>query len=166
MHTIKLTIEYDGTNYHGWQIQPGFTTIQGIFQESLSKILGKATKIYGAGRTDAGVHARGQVAHFYLQKYFPLEILHRAINATIPNDLVVRKIEEVPSSFHAQYSAKGKEYRYYILNQSVRSAFYKKHALFIPFVLDCDQMKEALSHLVGTHDFFALSVIPNRLTGP
>lgn len=158
MRTLKLTIAYDGTLYHGWQVQPGFKTIQGIIQDRLGRILGHQANVYGSGRTDAGVHAKGQVAHFRTLKTLPPEVLRRALNGTLPADIAIRQVEEAPASFHAQYNAKGKKYHYYLYNQPIRSPFFRNYALRVPVFLDLDHMQEALIHLKGTHDFFSLSV--------
>jgi tRNA pseudouridine38-40 synthase len=158
MPTFKLIVAYDGTQYHGWQIQPGLPTIQELLQKHLARILGHRVGVYGAGRTDAGVHAKGQTAHFRTSRAMEIKVLGRALNATLPHDIVIRKIEEVSPDFHAQFDAKGKEYRYYLFNHPVRSPFYRKYSLFVPISLDLDHMREALSHLVGTHDFYSLSV--------
>lgn len=159
MRNFKLTIAYDGTSYHGWQTQPGLITIQGIMEDTLAKIIGHKVVVCGAGRTDAGVHAKGQVAHFHADTNHSLEILARALNATLPSDIAIIKIEEVPSSFHAQFDALGKEYRYYIFNQPVRSPFVGKSSLWVSTGLDVEAMREALSLMVGTHDFYSLSVV-------
>ena len=158
MRTFKLIVAYEGTSYHGWQIQPGLSTIQGIMQTQLARILGHPVKVYGAGRTDAGVHAEGQVAHFRTSKAMEGKVLGRALNAGLPRDIVIRHIEEVSPAFHAQFDAKGKEYRYYLFNHPVMSPFYRRYSLFVPIPLDLDRMREALSHLIGTHDFYSLSV--------
>ena len=158
MRTIKLTIEYDGTLYHGWQVQPGFTTIQGLLQDRLGRILGHLVHVYGSGRTDAGVHAKGQVAHFHTPKTLPPDVIRRALNGSLPYDIAIRQAEEAPPSFHAQYDATGKEYHYYLCNQSIRCPFSRNYALLVQAPLDLDPMKEALTYMKGTHDFFPLSV--------
>ena len=163
LRTLKLTIEYDGTLYHGWQVQPGFKTIQGILQNRLSRILGHSVNVYGSGRTDAGVHAKGQVAHFHTPKTMPPQVFRRALNGTLPDDIAIRQVEEAPSSFHAQYSAKAKEYHYYLFNRPIRSPFSRNYALLVPALLDLDRMREALAHLEGSHDFFSLSVAPKAM---
>jgi len=157
MRTVKLTIEYDGTLYHGWQVQSGVTTVQGILQERLALILGHPVCVHGAGRTDAGVHAKGQVAHFRTASRLPAAVIMRALNALLPDDIVVLEAEEMHSSFHAQFDAREKEYRYYLIHQPGRSVFYRHYALFVQGTLDLDQIRAALAELEGTHDFFALS---------
>jgi tRNA pseudouridine38-40 synthase len=158
VRTVKLTIEYDGTIYHGWQVQPGLTTIQGLLQDRLSRILGHRVHVYGSGRTDAGVHAKGQVAHFHTPTSLPPEVICRALNGSLPCDITIRRAEEAPPSFHAQYDAKGKEYHYYLFNQPIRCPFSRNYALLVRTPLDLDPMQEALTNLKGTHDFFSLSV--------
>ena len=157
MRTVKLTIEYDGTLYHGWQVQSGVNTIQGILQERLARILGHPVCVHGAGRTDAGVHAKGQTAHFRTGNSLPAAVIMRALNALLPDDIVILEAEEMHSSFHAQFDAREKEYCYYLLHPPVRSAFHCRYALPAPSPLDLDRMRAALAELEGTHDFFALS---------
>jgi len=157
VRTIKLTIEYDGTLYHGWQVQPGLVTIQGVVQDCLARILGHPVYVQGAGRTDAGVHAIGQTAHFRCESKHSSAVIMRALNALLPDDIVIRQAEDVHPSFHAQFDAKEKEYRYYLLCQPERSAFFRRYALFVPTPLDLDQMRNALARIVGRHDFFSFS---------
>jgi tRNA pseudouridine38-40 synthase len=157
MRTVKLTIEYDGTLYHGWQIQLGVITIQGVLQDRLARILGHPVCVHGAGRTDAGVHAKGQTAHFRTGNNLTPSVIMRALNALLPDDIAILEAEEMHSSFHAQFDAREKEYRYYLLFQSARSAFHCRYALLAPSTLDLDRMRATLAELEGTHDFFALS---------
>jgi tRNA pseudouridine38-40 synthase len=153
---IKLTIEYDGSLFNGWQIQiAGTRTVQGELKKSLEKICKEKINVLGSGRTDSGVHALGQVAHFQTTTDKNCSILHRALNANLPDDISVVKVEEVPSKFHAQYSAKSKTYRYLILNRKTRSALDIKRVLFYPHKIDVKLMKEEAKVLVGRHDFKA-----------
>ncbi|MEW5801949.1 MAG: tRNA pseudouridine(38-40) synthase TruA [bacterium] len=157
MRTVKLTIEYDGTLYHGWQVQPGLITIQGMLQDSLARLLGHKVCVYGAGRTDSGVHAKGQSAHFRTSSGLSPDVIMRALNSLLPDDIVIQKAEEMHPSFHAQFDAREKEYRYNIMYQSVPSVFYRRYALHVPVPLDVDEMRESLAEVEGTHDFFPLS---------
>ena len=150
---VKLTLEYLGTNYYGWQFIPGKPTVQGKVVEALETVLRHPVKLTGASRTDAGVHALGQVANFKTEREIELPRLQRALNGLLPPDIKVVDIEEVPEEFDARRSAKGKRYRYRIFNRSVPSPFEYRRSWFIPFELDVDSMREASRHLVGTHDF-------------
>ncbi len=175
---IKLTLEYDGSNFHGWQIQrlsptyiipstdnchmtednqhnKEFRTVQGELKRSLDKICKENVIVFGSGRTDTGVHALGQVAHFQTHTDKSCAILHRALNANLPKDISVVKIEEVPLKFHAQFSAKSKTYRYLILNRTSPSPLEKDHVCFFPHKLNLKLMKEEAKALVGRHDFKA-----------
>jgi tRNA pseudouridine38-40 synthase len=159
MRNIKATIEYDGTNYHGFQIQvrQNLPTIQGTLESCLMRVLKEHIKINGAGRTDAGVHAEGQVINFYSNTKIPLERLPLAINCQLPDDLVVKTVEEVPLDFHAQYSAKGKYYIYRIFNNRTPSVFYRRYSYFIPYKLNFDLMQEGCLLFEGTHNFKSFS---------
>jgi tRNA pseudouridine38-40 synthase len=153
MRTIKLTIEYDGTNYLGWQVQPKGPTLQRVLEETLRKITGEEVRLIGSGRTDAGVHARGQVAHFKTHSKINLHSMARALNSLLPPDIVIRRVREVDENFHARKSCKSKIYEYRILNRNLRSAFYYKYAWHVPQKLNLKEMKEATRYLVGEHDF-------------
>ncbi len=132
MRNIKLIIEYDGTAFHGWQIQPGQKTIQGVIKEQIDQITQEKVNLIGAGRTDAGVHARGQVANFQTESTIELIALQRGLNSLLSPDIVITGIEEVAEDFHARFSARSKMYEYHILNRSYPSAFLKASTWFIP----------------------------------
>ena len=153
MRTIKLTIEYDGTNYCGWQIQPTGRSIQGVLCKALRKMTGEENHVIGASRTDAGVHALGQVAHFRTSTMIPPVGFMRGINSAIDCDIAVTAAEEAPSDFHAQKDAVSKLYRYLILNGDAPSALLADRCWHIRDKLDIDAMKEAAECLVGKHDF-------------
>ncbi|MBF0478195.1 MAG: tRNA pseudouridine(38-40) synthase TruA [Candidatus Omnitrophica bacterium] len=154
LRTIKITIEYDGTNFSGWQMQAKrFRTVQGEIEASFTKIFKKRVPILGSGRTDSGVHALGQVAHFRISSPMPLEKLHKALNGTLPADIVITKIEEVDKDFHAQYSVKEKTYRYTILNREVRSSVNRNICLLFPYDLNVALMRSEAKCLVGKQDF-------------
>ena len=153
MPTIKLIIEYDGTHYQGWQVQPKGPTLQGIIEEKLVLLTGEKMHLIGSGRTDAGVHAFGQVAHFKTKSKMDVHTIQRALNSLLPPDIVVQKAEEVEEGFHARKSCKSKVYEYRILNQNIRSAFYREYAWHIPQKLDLDEMRKATQRLIGEHDF-------------
>jgi tRNA pseudouridine38-40 synthase len=147
--------EYDGTCYHGWQLQSGVPTIQQALESVLKQILGKATRIHGAGRTDAGVHATGQVAHFVANWQHSEEDLHRACNALLPEDITVIDIQPAPADFHARHSAISKTYTYRILDRSLRSTFARAYSWHVPRPLNQIAMERSTQFLVGSHDFAA-----------
>jgi len=153
VRNIKLTIEYDGTAYHGWQIQPGLRTIQGVIKEQIAQITQGEVNLIGAGRTDAGVHALGQVANFQTESAIDLTALQRGLNSLLPADIVVKGVEEVEEGFHARFSAHSKVYEYHILNQPYPSALRRHYAWFIPHDLDLPSMKKCGKLLIGSHDF-------------
>jgi tRNA pseudouridine38-40 synthase len=153
MRNIKLLIEYDGTHYQGWQVQLKGPTIQGILEEKLSLLTGESIHLISSGRTDAGVHALGQVAHFKTQSQMDARSIQRALNSLLPPDIVIQKIEEVEEGFHARKHCKSKVYEYRILNRYPRSPFHHGYAWYIPQKLDFKEMGKATRWLVGEHDF-------------
>ena len=153
IHNIKLTIEYDGKNYRGWQVQPEGPTVQGVIEEQLKRLTGETTRLMGSGRTDAGVHAMGQVAHFKTQSVMDVTTIQRALNSLLPSDIVIQRVEEVDQDFHARRNCRSKVYEYRILNRSLRSVFHREHAWHIPQKLDFEEMKKATQTLIGEHDF-------------
>ena len=155
MRNIKLTIEYDGTNYHGWQIQPNAITIQAAIQDALAKITKAQTQIVGAGRTDTGVHAAGQVANFHTHSQMPPTAFQKALNATLPRDIVITDVEEVSPDFHARFSAVSRTYLYTILNRAYPSAFLQSSAYFFPEPIDLQGADAACRSLIGKRDFFS-----------
>lgn len=150
---LKLTLEYVGTAYHGWQIQPGVPTIQGTLQDRLQVVLRRPIPARGAARTDAGVHAFGQVASLMAPPGTDTGRLHRSLNALLPDDIAVRRVEPVPDTFHARHSARGRIYRYRILQGIAVSPFDRGFAAHVRGTLDVEAMDEAARALVGTHDF-------------
>jgi tRNA pseudouridine38-40 synthase len=156
MRNLKLTLEYAGTNYSGWQVQSiSPNTIQQILEKSLYKILGEKVKVIGSGRTDAGVHAIGQVANFHTHSRIPVQNLQAALNAHLPADIVITRVEEVDPEFHAIADVKTKVYRYIILNRPYRSGLLKDRAYFFRFPLDLNLMRKESRCLIGKHDFKA-----------
>ena len=125
MENIKLSLEYDGTNYHGWQIQPNIPTVQGKIQDALKSILRQKVTVISAGRTDKGVHAKGQIISFKISCYFPPRQLLLALNSVLPKDIRVREAQEVAEDFHARYSACYKVYRYLIYNGIVLPPWFR-----------------------------------------
>jgi tRNA pseudouridine38-40 synthase len=153
VRNIKLTIEYDGTSYHGWQIQPGLRTIQGTMREQIARITQGKVNLIGAGRTDARVHALGQVVNFQTESTLDLTALQRGLNSLLPPDIVVKGAEEVEEGFHARFSARSKVYEYHILNQPYPSALLRDYAWFIHDELDLSSMRKCGKLLIGSHDF-------------
>ena len=153
MRRIKLTIEYDGTGYRGWQVQLSGPTVQGAIEEKLTSITGERIHVIGSGRTDAGTHAFAQVAHFTTAARIDVASMKRALNSLLPPEIVIRKAEEVADDFHARKHAKAKVYEYRILNRETRSALYYRYAWHIPYPLDLEAMQEAARTLIGEHDF-------------
>lgn len=158
MRNLKLVIEYDGSNYSGWQIQPDTLTIQGAIEGVLARITQGEVKLIASGRTDAGVHALNQVANFFTDSAIALAPLHRGINALLPKDIVVKEIEEEDLSFHARFSAKGKVYLYRLLNSCLAKVFERTYSWHISAPLAIERMQRASVPLLGRHDFRSFSV--------
>lgn len=152
-YVYKMIIEYDGTNYYGWQYQPNLPTIQGEIQQKLSIILNEPKKIQGAGRTDAGVHAIHQVAHFKYEKLLDLKALKKSLNSLLPNDIRIKEIELADAKFNSRFSAKWKEYTYYLYNGEICSPFICRYVWHYPHQLDLEIMKEAAKKFIGIHNF-------------
>jgi tRNA pseudouridine38-40 synthase len=155
MRTLKFTLQYDGTNYVGWQRQAAGVSIQGLLEEALAPIEGGPVTVHGAGRTDAGVHALAQVATATLQAAIPPATLTRAINAVLPADVRVLSVDEVDAAFHARFSAIGKVYEYRIVNAAIVSPFVMRYVWHVAPPLDLEAMRQASAPLVGAHDFAA-----------
>ncbi len=153
MRKIRLIIEYDGTNYSGWQVQPNAVTIEETIEDRLERITQGEAKLVAAGRTDAGVHAVGQVAHFDTESRLGLECIQRGLNSLLPPDIAVKEIYEAPEGFHSRYSAKSRIYKYVILNQRFPSPLHRNFSWFIHYELDLDEMNKAVQCLKGRHDF-------------
>ena len=154
MRTLKLTIAYDGTDYAGWQVQrPGKPTIQGTLQEAARNILQEPVHLIGSGRTDAGVHAYGQVAHLRTSDPLPCASLQRALNATVPRDIVVVGLEEAAPQFHARFHATSKRYRYRLVNGPVVVPFIRRYVHHVPSRLNVAVMRREAARLLGRHDF-------------
>jgi len=166
MPTFKLTIEYDGTDYHGWQVQPGLRTIQGTLQGAVARIVGEPAHVAGAGRTDAGVHALGQVASLRVGFTHPPETFRRALISLLPPDIVVTRVEEAPEGFDAQRWAEWKRYRYTLLTRPYPSALQRRYTLFVPRPLDVEAMAKAATLLVGKHDFSSFQAAKSSVDDP
>ncbi|MBP1889999.1 tRNA pseudouridine38-40 synthase [Clostridium moniliforme] len=156
MKNIKLTIEYDGTNYLGWQKQKSSkNTIQETIEKAIEKIVKKEVSLIGSSRTDSGVHAKGMVANFLTDSSVPPERFREAINTKLPDDIAIIKSEEVPEEFHARYNSKGKTYSYTINNRIEKVALYRNYSYHVRDILDIKAMEEACKYFIGKHDFSA-----------
>lgn len=151
--TFKLTVSYDGTRFAGWQRQKNGRTVQATLESALRQITGKSVRVTGAGRTDAGVHARGQVAHVQLATRLSRATLLRALHAILPEDIVVRHVQKAPPGFHARYWARAKWYRYTLWNHPTRPLLERAFVHHVPTTLDVSKMRQAARLLRGRHDF-------------
>lgn len=160
MRNIKLTIEYDGGRYLGWQrLGNSDKTIQGKIENLLTQMTGGKIEIIGSGRTDAGTHARGQIANFKTNAELDIAEMISTLNHQLPRDIVIKDIEEVPERFHARYNATGKAYSYYVWNDVIPSAFERNYSFHYPQELDFDVMNQACEKLLGKHDFIGFSAL-------
>ncbi|NGQ97217.1 tRNA pseudouridine(38-40) synthase TruA [Brevibacillus sp. SYP-B805] len=153
MKRLKCVVAYDGTDYSGFQVQPDQVTVQGEIEAALKRITGESIQIVGSGRTDAGVHARGQVFHFDTASSIPVEKWRFVLNNQLPASIVIRSVEETHARFHARFDVKVKEYRYCIDNGPVPDIFRHRYAEHVRHPLDTDRMHAAARLLVGEHDF-------------
>ena len=152
---FKITIEYDGTDYHGWQRQADDRTIQGEIEKALMTMTGNKVTLTGAGRTDAGVHAFGQVANFHCRTALDPGVFLKGLNSLLPKDIVITRCTQVSVKFHARYDVKSKSYHYRILNRDLPAAIFRQYAWHIRKRLNLDAMVNALCYIIGTHDFKA-----------
>ena len=152
---LRAVLSYDGTEFAGYQLQPGRRTVQGLLQDGLQRVTGEPVTVTGAGRTDAGVHAAGQVVHFDSPWFNNSAVLLRAWNAVLPRDLVIRGLEPAPPGFHARFSAASRTYTYTLLCRELRDPLLRRYSLHVAKPLDRVAMREAAQCLVGTHDFGA-----------
>jgi len=155
MKNIKLIIEYDGTEYAGWQRQTNALSVQQVIEDALNTLTGSNIELTGSGRTDSGVHARGQVANFHTDSTIPPERFSFALNTLLPKDIRIVHSMEVPDCFHARYSAIGKRYRYSMITNPHGTAIGSRYYCHVPYPLDVEAMKRACSYIIGTHDFAA-----------
>lgn len=154
---IKLRLQYDGTEYHGWQIQKNAPTIQQTLKESIYKVTGEEVNLIGCGRTDAGVHAQNYICNFQTESTIPVSRLPYALNTHLPNDIVCLGASEESDDFHANSSAVGKRYVYRILNREFPDAFWNRYAWHYKYPLDTEKMKAAAKPFVGEHDFIGFA---------
>jgi tRNA pseudouridine38-40 synthase len=165
MRNLKLTLAYDGTDYNGWQIQPGYRTVQETLEKAIEKITSVRAHVNASGRTDAGVHALGQVANFYTLSELAPEVLVRALNAHLPADVSVSTAEDVAQAFDANHDALRKAYRYVIHDGPVRSPFLHRYSFQSRHALDAREMARAAEALRGRHDFHSFETDwPNRMS--
>ncbi|MGL4772818.1 MAG: tRNA pseudouridine(38-40) synthase TruA [Clostridium sp.] len=155
MRNIKLIIEYDGSEYCGWQKQKNARTIQECIEKAIEKITKEEVQLIGSSRTDTGVHAKGMVANFTTNSRIPSDRFREAINTKLPDDIAIIKSEEVDLNFHSRYSSKGKTYSYLIVNREEKVAIGRKYGLHVRENLDIDKMKQGCKHFIGMHDFSA-----------
>ena len=155
MRNIKLTIEYDGKDFNGWQKQPTKLNIQGTIEQAIKQITGEDIELNASGRTDAGVHALGQVANFKTNSKIPIEKFAIAINSKLKRSIVIKRAEEVDERFHSRLSCKRKTYRYIINNSQEGTAIYRNLETHIPQKLDVEKMQKAVKYFEGEHDFKA-----------
>ena len=153
--TFRLTIEYDGSGFHGWQRQKQDRSVQQTIEEALATMTREPVVLVGSGRTDAGVHALAQVASFQTASRLDADTFLKGLNSLLPADVVIRACEHVPDGFHARFDVKRKRYRYHILNHAIAPAIGRQFVWHIRKSLDTRAMADALQHLVGTHDFKA-----------
>lgn len=153
MKRIKLTVAYDGTDYCGWQIQKNGITVEEVLNRALSRLTGEEITVVGASRTDAGVHARGNVAVFDTDTRIPAERIVYAVNALLPEDVVVVRSEEVPAGWHPRKCVSVKTYEYRILNKEFPDPVRRRDTYFVSFSLDIERMRRAAEYLKGEHDF-------------
>lgn len=164
MKRIKLEVAYDGTNYYGWQLQPGKVTIEGMVNKALSELLREDIKVIGASRTDSGVHAKGNVAVFDSHTRIPAEKICYALNQRLPWDIRVQSSVEVPIDFHPRKVASKKTYEYCILNTRISIPTNRLYSYFVYYDLDIRAMEEAGSYLVGEHDFKSFCSVRTQVT--
>jgi len=159
---IKLTIAYDGTDYNGWQLQKNGRTIQAEIEKAVEKTFGEKCRVNGAGRTDSGVHAKGQVANFKSKGKLPVNKIPFVLTALLPRDIQVVRAEEVPLNFHSQFDAKLKHYEYHIFCSKARDPFIERYAYRVPYKLNVSLMKREIRVLKGEHDFKSFQAADKR----
>lgn len=163
---IKLILEYDGGQYHGWQRQKNALTLQEILENCLGRLTGEELRVHSSGRTDAGVHAVGQVANFRTSSSLPLSVFQRGLNSLLPRDFVVKEAAEAPDEFHARYSALAKTYEYRLLTRPIRSPLSHNYCWWLPKSLDLNSLRRATSFLGGEHDFSAFQASGSSIKNP
>jgi len=161
---IKLVIEYDGSFYHGWQVQKGLASVQGEIEKAIYRVTGEKVSVTGSGRTDAGVHAYGQAAHFDTESKIPADKFSEVLNTVLPPSIAIISSMEVSQDFHARFSAVKKTYKYKVLNRPTRSPIMDKRAWHVPIPLDVQSMNKAAAFFTGLHDFSAFCASGHSVT--
>ncbi len=162
MRNVLMSLRYDGTNYHGWQVQKNAVTVQEVFQGALARLLGEDVDIKGCSRTDAGVHANMYCVSAKIDSKIPCDRLKMALTRFLPRDIAVTGAVEVPLDFHARYSCSGKEYVYKIWNEPVRNPFWHGRAFHYWYHLDVEKLDSAAKNFIGTHDFTSFCTLDKR----
>lgn len=162
MRRIRITVAYDGTDFHGWQVQPGLATIQGELETALASLEGRHVDVAGSGRTDAGVHALGQVAAFSLENPIPVENLRRALNRLLPRSIRVLSVTEAAAEFHPRFQAKAKTYEYRVWREEICPPLRRLYLWHHPYPLNEDVMREAAGLFEGSHDFSAFAAADEK----
>ena len=162
MRRIKIEVAYDGTDYHGWQVQPGLPTIQGTLEQVISEIEGKPVQVAGSGRTDAGVHALAQVAAFTIENPIPAANLLRAANRLLPHDIRIVRVGEADAEFHPRFGAKAKTYEYRIFRGEICLPFERRYVYHHPYPLNIEEMTRLAPLLEGEHDFTGFAATDDR----
>ena len=157
MHNIKLTLQYDGTSYHGWQTQENAVTVQATVENVIKKLTGTKPQLVGCGRTDTGVHAKKYICNFKSETSIPCDKLPYALNSQLPGNIVCTHAEYADRNFDSRKSAKGKTYTYLIANSQYRNVFYTTRAWHYRYKLDIEEMRKAARHFLGTHDFIGFA---------
>lgn len=162
MRNIRLRIEYDGSNYSGWQSQKNSTAMQDIIEDAIERLTGKRSRLIGASRTDAGVHAKGQVANFKSETGLSLKSIKDGLNGNLPADIIVTRADEADENFHSQYDAKSKHYRYLLTTHKPVSVFYKNFVAYADCRLNIEAMRNEAKRLLGRHDFSSFASSNSR----
>jgi tRNA pseudouridine38-40 synthase len=162
MRRLRFEVAYDGTDFHGWQVQPGLATIQAVLEEIISGMEGKPVHVAGSGRTDAGVHAYAQVAAVTIENPIPLDNFRRAVNRLLPHTIRIDKVTEMPLPFHPRFDARRKTYEYRIFRDEICPPFEQRFVCHYPYPLNEQAMMQAASLLIGEHDFTAFAAADNR----
>ena len=162
MRRIKIQISYDGTDYHGWQVQPGLPTIQGVLEQVFGEIEGQAVQVAGSGRTDAGVHALAQIAALTMENPIPMENLRRAANRLLPPDIRVTHVDEAAMDFHPRFQAKAKTYEYRIFRGEICAPFERRYVYHHPYQLALEEMTRLAPLIEGEHDFTGFAAADDR----
>lgn len=165
MRNILFIVSYDGSKYHGWQVQKNALAVQEVFQQAMGRVLGSTPDLKACSRTDTGVHARQFCISVHIERDIPLERLTAAMNHFLPPDIAVLSCREVPMDFHARYSCRGKEYVYQIWNTQVRNPFLNGYALHYWYPMDLEKLNCAAAHYVGAHDFTSFCTLDLRDRG-